>query len=189
MDKACIPQQACSHRQYYSKKLPIVKGLVTILCITIIISFSFPSAFSDVAKTKKDRFQTPAFHTLSNSELLKQVQIIINEASGRFLAQLRRVTKGGILLELERQESKFLNFPDENPTIPSEDIFPVEIARITLDHAETRLDVLRKQLGLIQEEKTLLNKQVVHIESAQAEANTYVKAFESLQEKIKELQK
>ncbi len=118
MNKAFIPRQSCSHRHFYEKKLLIVKGLVAVLWITIIISFSSLSAFSDVAKTKDEKSQTPVLHNVSNSELLKQAQTIINEASGRFLAQLRRVTKGGILLDYGMKETKSLDIPKKNLRYP-----------------------------------------------------------------------
>ena len=180
MNNAFISRQACLQWHFNGKKLPIVKGLVAVLWITIIISFSSLSAFSDVANKKEEKLQTQALHNLSNSELLRQAQTIINEASASFLAQLRRVTKGGILLDHGRQETKSLTIPEEKPTIPSDDILPVEIARITLGHAKSRLDAHKNRLELIHVEKTLLNQQIVHIESAQLAANIFVNAHDSL---------
>ena len=180
MNNAFISRQACLQWHFNGKKLPIVKGLVAVLWITIIISFSSLSAFSDVANKKEEKLQTQALHNLSNSELLRQAQTIINEASGSFLAQLRRVTKGGILLDHGRQETKSLTIPEEKPTIPSDDILPVEIARITLGHAKSRLDAHKNRLELIHVEKTLLNQQIAHIESAQSAANIFVNAHDSL---------
>ena len=180
MNKSFVPRRYCLHRNFYGKKLPIVKGLLPVLWITIIIFSSSLSAFSDVAKTKEKKSQIPALHNLTNSELLEQAETIINEASGRFLAQLRRVTKGGILLDHGMQETESLNIPEDKPTIPSDGILPVEIARITLGHANSRLDAHKNRLELIHAEKTLLNQQIAHIESAQSSANTFVDALRSL---------
>ncbi len=180
MNKSFIPRRDCLHRNLHGKKLQIAKWPVSVLWITISISFSSMSAFSDVAKTKEAKSQTPVLHNLGNSKLLEQAQTIINKASGRFLAQLRRVTKGRILLDHGMQETKSLNVPEEKPAIPLDGILPVEIARIMLGHAKSRLDAHKNRLELIQREKTLLSQQIAHIESAKSAANSFVDARNSL---------
>ncbi|MCP4106606.1 MAG: hypothetical protein GY749_13900 [Desulfobacteraceae bacterium] len=175
MKKGSIPRKICFCRHFCNRLL-----LAAVLWVAIIILCSPMSALSDTEKAKEKKNDPELQSLMSNDELLKQAQAIFNDASGRFLAYMRAVSKGEILLEQARQKTESSEIPGKKSAIPTEGKSPAEIAGIDSDHARLRADALKNRYELLLAQKTLYEKQIRRIETARSAAREFYGAIEGL---------
>ncbi|MDM8558897.1 mechanosensitive ion channel domain-containing protein [Candidatus Parabeggiatoa sp. HSG14] len=145
----------------------------------VLISLWFPlSVLSEVVQEEKAEAQ--ALYKLNNEELIKQAQNVFNEAFNKFRTELRGVFTSEKRLKQAQQKSKTLVIPEEKPTLPSESISSLELAKITLNYAEIRLNTFKQWLKLIKTEKTLWEGFITRIETAQSSANIFMDRLNKL---------
>ncbi len=166
---------ACFCRHFCNKLL-----MTAILWVAIVILCNPLSAMSDTEKTKEKKTAPKLQSLMSNEDLLKQAATLFNEASGRFLAHLREVSKGEALIGQARQKTESSEIPGEKPPTPSEEKPPSEAAKINSEHTKARADAFKHRLKLVLAEKTILEKQIRQVETAQSVSQEFADVIEGL---------
>jgi len=107
-------RHALTLRQPAFKKSPFTLiRFVALLGIVLLISGAAPAT---IEKTKADKNEKPVeLHNLDNEQLLKQAQLILGEASARFLAQLRGLYKINQVFKQAQLKTGALVIPGKNP--------------------------------------------------------------------------
>ena len=102
MKKKTLIQHALTLQQQVFKRLPLVFiRLAIILGIVILLSGATPAT---VEESKADKKAEPVeLHNLNNEQLLKQAQQIFDEASVKFMAQLRGLYRMNQLFKQAQQ--------------------------------------------------------------------------------------
>jgi small-conductance mechanosensitive channel len=177
MQKAMTIRQTCSHLLSYNL---IAKGFTTVLWIVTVTLMNPLLAISGDTETNRQNLQARQLFELSNNELLEQARTIFDEASGKYLVQLRGLSTCNILLQQARRETASLNITQEKPAIPAKHMSAVEVAKIALNHSKIRLDTFKHQLELLEKEKSLLEKKLSQIDAAQLAANHFDNQLDKL---------
>ncbi|MEA1948674.1 MAG: hypothetical protein U9N83_15395 [Thermodesulfobacteriota bacterium] len=133
MQKSIIFRQTCSHLLPYNR---ITKGFTTVLWIVTVTLMNPLLAISGDIETNRQNSQVRQLFELSNNELIEQARTTFDEASNKYLAQLRGLSTCNILLQQARRETEYLNIPKEKPAIPAKHMSPVEVAKIALNHSQ-----------------------------------------------------
>ena len=149
----------------------------------VIVSWAMIVILSPVSvlssDTREEKSPDSELHQLSNEVLIKQAHALLNEASDKFLAQLRSLEKSEIFLDQARQKTKALDIPKEKPTLSNKET-PAKAVKIRLEHAKKRLDAFNRKIALIQTEKKFLDNYIEEIEATQAEASSFADEIERL---------
>ncbi len=124
--------------------------------------------------------ETQDIYHQSNDNVLKQAQNIFNEASNKFLAEVRRVSGGEKLLEQVRLEIGTVVIPEESPPVSAEDTPALEVAKIALEHTKKRVDAFKGWLKINGKEKKLLEDQIARIEAARSSADIFTDSIKRL---------
>ncbi|MCP4110581.1 MAG: mechanosensitive ion channel [Desulfobacteraceae bacterium] len=176
MEKGLSSWESC----HFWDKLLMAAKAVFLWCAIIILCSPVP-ALSDTTEKAKEKKTAPKLQSLmSNEELLKQATYLYNNASNRFLARLREVSKGEVLIDQARQKTESSDIPEEKPATPPEEKSSAEVARINSDHAKVRTDAFKHRFELVVAERTLLEKQIKNIETAQSVTQEFADVLEGL---------
>ena len=146
--------------------------LIIALWLMAVILSPVSALFADTKETEEKSPAPAELHQMTNEALIKQAEALLNEASDKFLAQLRNVTKSEIFLDQARQKTRTSEMPGEKPPV-SDDTTPAEAVTIRVEHAKKRLDAFNRGTELIQAEKKLLDKYIEKIETAKTEARSF----------------
>lgn len=177
MQKATIFRQACSHLFPYNI---IAKGFSAILWIVMVTLLIPMLATSGDIETNNENSQIRQLSELSNDELIEQARTIFDEASNKYLAQLRKLSTCNNLLQQAVRETKSLNIPKEEPATPPKHMFAVEAAKMAINHSKIRLDAFKQRLELLEKEKSLWEKKLSQIDAVKLAANHFHRALEKL---------
>ena len=172
-----IFKQTCSHLLLYNR---IAKGFRTVLWIVTVTLMNPLLAISGDIETNRQNSQVRQLFELSSNELIEQARTIFDEASDKYLAQLRGLSTCNTLLQQARRKTESLNIPQKKPAIPAKHMSPVEVAKIALNHSKIRLDAFKQRLELLEKEKSLLEKQLSQIDAVQLAANHFDNALDKL---------
>ncbi len=159
---------------------------ITTWAFIIILNFTLifaPLSLHTMAEEKDAEIEPltlPAYHKLSNEELLKQTQSLFHESLSTFHAHMRGLKNSALLLEDARTESDNFRLP-LMPINTADKTSPLEYAKLETQRVEVRLEAYKQQLALIQTEQTLLEKNIEFIELAQ----TAIKSLEDTLDTIK----
>ncbi|MDM8566416.1 mechanosensitive ion channel [Candidatus Halobeggiatoa sp. HSG11] len=147
--------------------------------ILLLIFISSPS-FSASSQPQNIESELLQLHYMTNEELLKQAQLIYDSAYSKLLAELRGVFGNERLLEQASKETKNLSIPSENIPVNIK-LNSLETAKLILDHQKERLDAFKQHFKLIEAEKSIVEKQIVQIESAQSATDIFSDRLEDLE--------
>lgn len=118
-------------------------------------------------------------HKVSNEDLLKQAQLVLDKALAAYLAQLRELATVEIAQEAARKATDTLVLPkDEPPGMEQGD--SLEVARKALDRAKVRLDTVKKRLEHLQAEKSLGERAASSIEASGSAALAFANLLDDL---------
>lgn len=163
------------------QKKKYISGIVSVSVIWITLTL-FSGWSRAAAETKKE--EKPAekveLYQLSNDDLLKQAQTIFSQAEDTFRGQMRGLAEVEKLLTEAQKTTKALVIPPKDPPTPYKDTDPVEAAKNAADYAKARLEVISRQLELVQAEKDLSDKHITQIESAKSAAASFIDAIAKL---------
>lgn len=141
---------------------------------------------STIAETIQNKESSAAveLYTLTNEELIKQAQALLNDPMARFLAELRGISGTEFLVREAMEETKAVSVPE---AIPSTHEDPVKAAKAAADQAKTQLNAMKHRLELMQAEKTLMDKLIQRSESALSWAGILTDRFDKLERFLLEI--
>ncbi len=154
---------------------PVIRGRFVVCFLFICFS---TMAWSQESQAPKDTKPSAELHLLKNTELIKQAETVIQQASNTFLADLRGLSKNEILYQRAFQTAQSFQLPELSP-IP-EDAPPLEQKRLILDQAKTLLEARQKHLALLETEKQSLDVYITQIVRTQSAATLLLNAFEKI---------
>lgn len=152
---------------------------VSVLWITLTLCSGLSRVSAETKKEEKPAEKVELYQ-LSNDDLLKQAQTIFSQAEDTFRSQMRGLAEVERLLIQAQETTKALTIPPKEPPKPYKGTDPVEAAKNAADYAKARLDVISRQLELVQAEKDLSDKHITQAESAKSAAASFIDAIAKL---------
>ncbi len=144
------------------------------------------TAWSQDAEQTEETSSSPKLHVLSNEELLKQAEAVIQQASDNFLAESRGLARNDVVYQQARQAARSFRQPTSESA--SGNATSLEQKRFTLDQAKIQFEARQQHLALMEAEKKALDAHIAQIGATQSAANLLLKAFEDIEVFLWEIQ-
>ena len=151
------------------KNILIQKFIAPLYIVTLFLLLTFSPASSE-SELNGTTIIGAEIHSLSNQELLKLAQTILDKANNPFLSQLRNLAKDEMFLEQNNQNIKDLTLPEQS----------LSGTRLTLEETQNKLDSFSSKLALLETKKELLDSYIENIATSQLLADNVTKTLEEL---------
>ncbi len=179
MKKRGLRQQNRPYRGRHESLFSKTQLLITVLWVGLLLGCLPFSVFAQTPEAGGEKSEPVVLHNLGNEELLKQAKGIFKKASNEYLAQMRGLAQSELLRD--RASQAVLDFTlSERKEAPSEEISPLEKAKLEAERAKTRLDDFQRKMALVKAEKTRLNQYIEQIEPARSAIKHFLGALNEL---------